>query len=98
MVSLRSHRSSVGILAGAVLARIFGLAGLPEVSREFALGFAFGWTVFQALFMRDMVGGSYIRSLAGTFIPELLSMNHGGTIALASRPRWPWLRSRVRRR
>jgi hypothetical protein len=31
--------------------------------------------VFQALFMRDMVGGSYIRSLTSTFIPELLSMN-----------------------
>jgi hypothetical protein len=65
----------VGILAGAVLARVLGLAGLPEVALEYALGFAFGWTVFQALFMRDMVGGSYIRSLTSTFIPELLSMN-----------------------
>jgi Domain of unknown function (DUF4396) len=65
----------VGILAGAVLARVFGLTGLPEVALEYALGFAFGWLVFQALFMRDMVGGSYIRSLAKTFIPELLSMN-----------------------
>ncbi|MEO9189340.1 MAG: DUF4396 domain-containing protein [Acetobacteraceae bacterium] len=65
----------VGILAGAVLARVFGIGGLPEVALEYALGFAFGWTVFQALFMRDMVGGSYIRSLTSTFIPELLSMN-----------------------
>jgi len=31
--------------------------------------------IFQALFMRDMVGGSYARSLTSTFIPELLSMN-----------------------
>jgi hypothetical protein len=65
----------VGILAGAVLARVFGLAGLREVALEYALGFAFGWMVFQALFMRDMFGGSHPRSIARTFIPELLSMN-----------------------
>jgi hypothetical protein len=65
----------VGILAGAVLGSIFGLAGLVEVAVEYVLGFAFGWTIFQALFMRDMVGGSYRKSLAGTFMSELLSMN-----------------------
>jgi hypothetical protein len=65
----------VGILAGAVLARVFGLTGLSEIALEYALGFGFGWMVFQALFMRDMVGDSYIRSLTSTFIPELLSMN-----------------------
>src|SRR5215470_17018114 len=27
-----------------------------EVVVEYILGFAFGWTIFQALFMRDMVG------------------------------------------
>jgi Domain of unknown function (DUF4396) len=42
---------------------------------EYVLGFAFGWTIFQALFMRDMAGGSYRRALASTFISELLSMN-----------------------
>jgi Domain of unknown function (DUF4396) len=65
----------VGILAGAVLAPVFGLTGLSEIALEYALGFAFGWMVFQALFMREMAGGSYRRSLASTFIPELLSMN-----------------------
>jgi hypothetical protein len=65
----------VGILAGAVLSSVFGLAGLVEVAVEYILGFAFGWTIFQALFMRDMVGGSYLRSLRSTFIAELLSMN-----------------------
>ena len=38
-------------------------------------GFSIGWMIFQALFMRDMVGGAYPRSLKSTFIPELLSMN-----------------------
>jgi hypothetical protein len=65
----------VGILAGAVLASVLGLAGPTEVIVEYVLGFAFGWMIFQALFMREMAGGSYSRSLAGTFIPELLSMN-----------------------
>ena len=37
-------------------------------------GFAFGWTIFQALFMRDMAGGSYGAALKGTFMSELLSM------------------------
>jgi hypothetical protein len=64
----------VGILAGAVLASVLGLGGLTEVILEYVLGFAFGWTIFQALFMRD-AGGSYGRALAHTFVPELLSMN-----------------------
>jgi hypothetical protein len=65
----------VGILAGAVLASVFHMTGLAEILLEYLLGFGFGWTVFQALFMRDMAGGSYKNSLASTFIPELLSMN-----------------------
>ena len=42
---------------------------------EYVLGFGFGWTIFQALFMRDAAGGSYAVALKRTFIPELLSMN-----------------------
>jgi len=65
----------VGILAGAVLANVLSLAGPAEIVVEYVLGFAFGWMIFQALFMREMAGGSYSRSLTSTFIPELLSMN-----------------------
>jgi hypothetical protein len=65
----------VGILTGAVLASVLGLAGPLEVVVEYVLGFGFGWMIFQALFMREMAGGSYARSLASTFFPELLSMN-----------------------
>src|SRR5215831_6561448 len=65
----------VGILTGAVLASVLGLTGLAEILLEYVLGFAFGWTIFQALFMRDAAGGSYRRALASTFLPELLSMN-----------------------
>jgi hypothetical protein len=65
----------VGILAGAVLSSVLGIAGGTEVIIEYTLGFAFGWTIFQALFMRDMAGGFYLRALTSTFAPELLSMN-----------------------
>ena len=44
----------IGILAGAVLATTLGIAGIAEAALEYVLGFAFGWTIFQALFMRDM--------------------------------------------
>jgi hypothetical protein len=64
----------VGILVGAVIARHYHLEGFAETALEYALGFIFGWTVFQALFMRDMAG-SYGRSLKTTFVPEFLSMN-----------------------
>ncbi len=65
----------VGILAGAVIGAIIALPLLADIALEYVLGFAFGWTIFQALFMKDMAGGSYSRSLKSTFIPELLSMN-----------------------
>src|SRR5262245_33157342 len=65
----------IGILAGAVLSRTFGITGIMEVILEYVMGFGFGWTIFQALFMRDMSGGSYGRALKDTFLAELLSMN-----------------------
>lgn len=65
----------VGILAGAVISSVIALTGPVEIALEYLLGFAFGWTIFQALFMRDMAGGNYLRSLKMTFLPELLSMN-----------------------
>jgi hypothetical protein len=65
----------LGILAGAVISSVVGIAGLAEVAVEYVLGFGFGWTIFQALFMRASAGGSYRAALANTFVPELLSMN-----------------------
>ncbi len=65
----------VGILAGAIIASFLTLARSLEIALEYGLGFGFGWTIFQALFMRGMAGGSYRRALASTFLPEFLSMN-----------------------
>jgi Domain of unknown function (DUF4396) len=65
----------IGILAGAAIASLLTLPHLIDIALEYVLGFGFGWTIFQALFMRGIMGGSYRRSLTGTFIPEFLSMN-----------------------
>jgi hypothetical protein len=65
----------IGILVGAVIGSWIHLPRLAEIVLEYALGFAFGWTIFQAFFMREMAGGSYYRSLRTTFLSELLSMN-----------------------
>jgi hypothetical protein len=65
----------VGILVGAAIASFLTLPHLADIALEYVLGFGFGWTIFQALFMRDMAGGSYRKSLTSTFIPEFLSMN-----------------------
>ncbi len=65
----------MGILVGAAIASVLMLPRPIDIALEYVLGFGFGWTIFQALFMQDMASGSYRRSLALTFIPEFLSMN-----------------------
>ncbi len=65
----------LGILAAAVVTRSLGLPMGLDLAAEYLTGFLFGWTVFQALFMKDMAGGSYGRSLRDTLLPEFLSMN-----------------------
>ncbi|TFV34398.1 DUF4396 domain-containing protein [Streptomyces sp. T1317-0309] len=77
----------IGILAAKVLTSGAGLPMWADVLCEYGLGFLFGWTVFQALFMKGMFG-SYRTSLSKTFIAELLSMNAvmGGMTAHRPRP------------
>jgi hypothetical protein len=76
----------VGILAGAIIGWLFVLPAPAEIALEYALGFGFGWAIFQALFMRDMAGGSFLQSMRQTFMPELLSMNclMGGMVPMAA--------------
>ena len=65
----------IGIIAGAVFASLAHIGGWGNVLLEYALGFGFGWAFFQAFAMRHVAGGSYLRALAMTFLPEFLSMN-----------------------
>ena len=82
----------IGIIAGAVIGGIYGITGLRDVVLEYVLGFAFGWTIFQALFMRDMAGGSYRKALVETFTSELLSMNF---LMAGMIPTVMWLRANI---
>jgi hypothetical protein len=65
----------LGILTGAVIGSMLRVSSPVHVALEYVLGFGFGWTIFQALFMRDTAGGSFNRALRRTLIPEFLSMN-----------------------
>ena len=65
----------IGIVVGAAIGAVLSLTFWPDFLLEYVLGFGFGWAFFQAFAMRDMAGGSYLRSLRMTVLPELLSMN-----------------------
>jgi hypothetical protein len=74
----------LGILAGAIVAYLIGLPKTADFVVEYAFGFLFGWVVFQSLFMKELMGGSFRDSLRATFLPEFLSMNGvmGGMLAV----------------
>jgi len=65
----------IGIVVGAAIGGVLTLSFWPDFVLEYLLGFGFGWAFFQAFAMRDAAGGSYLKSLRMTFLPELLSMN-----------------------
>ena len=46
-----------------------------DLTVEYLAGFGFGLFVFQSLFMKDMLGGSYLKALRMSFLPEWVSMN-----------------------
>jgi hypothetical protein len=64
-----------GILVGAILGSFLSFSGSIDITIEYILGFGFGWSIFQALFMKNSMGGSYKQALKKTFVPELVSMN-----------------------
>lgn len=78
----------IGILVAAAALTAIGAPPWLEIGGEYLVGFLFGWTVFQALFMKDMAGGSYPRSLRRTFLPEFVSMN--GVMAGMVAVSMPW--------
>jgi hypothetical protein len=66
---------ATGIILAATITAILGFPMWVDLIVEYAAGFAFGLLIFQALFMKDMMGGSYRRALGMSFLPEWLSMN-----------------------
>jgi FtsP/CotA-like multicopper oxidase with cupredoxin domain len=66
---------ATGIIVAAAVTAALGLPMWFDFIVEYAAGFAFGLLIFQSLFMKDMLGGSYLGAIRGTFVPEALSMN-----------------------
>lgn len=64
-----------GIILAALVLSIFPLSLPWEIAIEYLAGFGFGLFIFQSLFMKSMMGGSYFKALRISFYPELTSMN-----------------------
>ena len=66
---------ATGIILAAVVVTQVGLPMWQDLIVEYVAGFLFGLFIFQALFMRKIMGGSYWQNVRRSFLPELLSMN-----------------------
>jgi hypothetical protein len=66
---------ATGIIVAAVITGFFGLRMGQDIWVEYAAGFALGLLIFQALFLKDMMGVSYGAAVLDSFLPEWMSMN-----------------------
>ena len=66
---------ATGIILAAVVTALVGLPMWADLIVEYTAGFLFGLLIFQALFMRKTMGGSYFENVRRSFLPELISMN-----------------------
>jgi manganese oxidase len=66
---------ATGIIVAAVAVALIGLPMWLDLIVEYTAGFLFGLLIFQALFMRKTMGGSYAENVRRSFLPELISMN-----------------------
>ena len=75
---------ATGVIVAAAITTSLHLPMWLDAISEYAFGFAFGLFIFQSLFMKDMMGGSYGTALKMSVIPEWLSMNTmmGGMVAV----------------
>src|SRR5258708_10839452 len=66
---------ATGIIVAAVVVALIGLPMWLDLIVEYTAGFLFGLLIFQALFMRKMMGGTYHENVRRSFLPEFISMN-----------------------
>jgi hypothetical protein len=66
---------ATGIIVAAAITATLGLPMWVDYIVEYVAGFSFGLFIFQALFMRGMMGGTYLENVRRSFAPELISMN-----------------------
>lgn len=66
---------ATGIILAAVITALLGLPMWLDLIVEYLAGFGFGLFIFQSLFMKNMMGGSYWENVKKSFMPEFISMN-----------------------
>jgi len=66
---------ATGIIVVAVITATLNLPMYLETISEYVFGFAFGLLIFQELFMKNMLGGSYKEAVKRSLLPEWLSIN-----------------------
>ena len=66
---------ATGIILAAVVTATLGLPMWIDLIVEYLAGFAFGLFIFQSLFMKSMMGGTYWENVRKSFTPEFISMN-----------------------
>ncbi|MBW8720726.1 MAG: DUF4396 domain-containing protein, partial [Polaromonas sp.] len=66
---------ATGIILAAVITAALGLPMWVDLIVEYLAGFAFGLFIFQSLFMKNMMGGTYLENVRKSFMPEFISMN-----------------------
>src|SRR2546426_9928058 len=66
---------ATGIILAAAITAALGLPMRIDLIVEYLAGFASGLFIFQSLFMKEMMGGSYLENVRKTFLPEFISMN-----------------------
>ncbi|RWM78659.1 MAG: DUF4396 domain-containing protein [Mesorhizobium sp.] len=66
---------ATGIILAAAITAALGLPMWIDLIVEYVAGFAFGLFIFQSLFMKSMMGGTYWENVRKSFMPEFTSMN-----------------------
>jgi len=66
---------ATGIILAAVITATLGLPMWLDLIVEYLAGFSFGLFIFQSLFMKSMMGGTYWENVRKSFMPEFISMN-----------------------
>lgn len=66
---------ATGIILAAAVTALLGLPMWIDLIVEYVAGFSFGLFIFQSLFMKRMMGGTYWENVRRSFMPEFISMN-----------------------
>lgn len=66
---------ATGIIIAAVIVASLGMPMWLDLIIEYIAGFTVGLFIFQSLFMKNMMGGTYWENVRKSFLPEFISMN-----------------------